>query len=591
MSIRPRLNGYRCALAVALSYACVAILPGFSVPSSFGQEQVQGEIRAYALRHRNADDLAPQLRNMLSGLAGNANVSVDRENNRLLVQGLAQSQQLALQVIQALDKPVDPPKSPAPLPNAANSSVVKSYRVSGDLDRIANQLRTRYPNGSGVRIATDPRTQQLLVIAPPALQQRIAQELSGQAPQPAATAPVRQPALPARPVVPNAAAPVRATSYQLMHTSWREFEGGLQQLLGARIRTSTARNGELLMVHLVTVNGLQPVLQIDRAANKITFERTAQTEAWRQLTHAVDTAKAAAPGELQLVPIRNADPNKVQTVVSLIRAAQNTKDGNVTAAVQAGAGRRGNDWNGQMLTKVFQQENGQPLQPNPATAPPAAAQPGAPAAAQPGAPVGVGDELGVDDDGTGGLLGPVQIEFLEGLDIIIIRGRKRDVERVQRIIAEIEEKSKETQPIVEVHHLKHIDNEAAVTLVTELYDEILSARQGQVSIRALVEPNAILLIGRKESVEEVIKLIEKLDQPDTGDFTIIRLKNISALDAEVTVRGFFVTRPGQDDNPRLGLGTQVKIIADYLAKSAVWSRASMRTVARPRRRWRLRSFV
>ncbi|MDP6059757.1 MAG: secretin N-terminal domain-containing protein, partial [Pirellulaceae bacterium] len=261
MSIRPRLNGYRCALAVALSYACVAILPGFSVPSSFGQEQVQGEIRAYALRHRNADDLAPQLRNMLSGLAGNANVSVDRENNRLLVQGLAQSQQLALQVIQALDKPVDPPKSPAPLPNAANSSVVKSYRVSGDLDRIANQLRTRYPNGSGVRIATDPRTQQLLVIAPPALQQRIAQELSGQAPQPAATAPVRQPALPARPVVPNAAAPVRATSYQLMHTSWREFEGGLQQLLGARIRTSTARNGELLMVHLVTVNGLQPVLQ------------------------------------------------------------------------------------------------------------------------------------------------------------------------------------------------------------------------------------------------------------------------------------------------------------------------------------------
>ncbi|MDP6058691.1 MAG: secretin N-terminal domain-containing protein, partial [Pirellulaceae bacterium] len=287
------------------------------------------------------------------------------------------------------------------------------------------------------------------------------------------------------------------------------------------------------------------------------------------MTHAVDTAKAAAPGELQLVPIRNADPNKVQTVVSLIRAAQNTKDGNVTAAVQAGAGRRGNDWNGQMLTKVFQQENGQPLQPNPATAPPAAAQPGAPAAAQPGAPVGVGDELGVDDDGTGGLLGPVQIEFLEGLDIIIIRGRKRDVERVQRIIAEIEEKSKETQPIVEVHHLKHIDNEAAVTLVTELYDEILSARQGQVSIRALVEPNAILLIGRKESVEEVIKLIEKLDQPDTGDFTIIRLKNISALDAEVTVRGFFVTRPGQDDNPRLGLGTQVKIIADYRTNSLI----------------------
>ena len=36
-------------------------------------------------------------------------------------------------------------------------------------------------------------------------------------------------------------------------------------------------------------------------------------------------------------------------------------------------------------------------------------------------------------------------------------------------------------------------------LVTEIYEEIYSPRQGQVVIRALVEPNALLLIGRAES--------------------------------------------------------------------------------------------
>ena len=108
-----------------------------------------------------------------------------------------------------------------------------------------------------------------------------------------------------------------------------------------------------------------------------------------------------------------------------------------------------------MLAKVFQ-ENGPA---NPAAAQPGEVQPGA---VQPG-PAGAGNSLTIEDDGAGGLLGPVQIEFLEGLDIIIIRGRKRDVERVQRIIADIEAKSKETQPVVEVHHLKFIDGEAAVT--------------------------------------------------------------------------------------------------------------------------------
>ncbi len=572
MSTRPRLNGYRCALAVALCCAGQVFAPAISSNRCVAQEQVQGEVRAYPVRHRSAEDLAPQLRNMLSGLSSSSGVSVDRDGNRLLVQGVAQAQQLTQQVLQVLDQPAIPTNG-VRAPSAEENSVVKSYRVNGDLERIAEQLRVRYPANSGARIATDPRTHQLLVIAPPTLQQRIAQELPGQTPPPADAALDRgpQPTPPAagaeQPAAANTPPAAAANGYQLRNLAWREFEAGLGQLLAGRIRTETARNGEVVLVRLATAEGLQPVLRIDRPANRVDFEGTPQAAVWRQLVVAMDTAKLAAPGELKMVPLRNADPNKVQTAVSLMRAANNDE----VTAMEANAGRKRGEWNGQMLAKVFQ-ENGQPLQPSAAGAQPdAGGQAGTPDAAGPGDGGTEGNPSGDEGDGTGGLLGPVQIEFLEGLDVIIIRGRKRDVERVQKLIAEIEAISVETQPIVEVHHLKHINGEAAVALVTELYQESLSARQGQVSIRALGEPNAVLLIGRKESIQSVIDLISKLDQPatDAGNFVIIRLKYIAALTAEQTIRGFFVADPGRDDNPRPGLGTQVKVIADYRTNSLI----------------------
>jgi hypothetical protein len=41
----------------------------------------------------------------------------------------------------------------------------------------------------------------------------------------------------------------------------------------------------------------------------------------------------------------------------------------------------------------------------------------------------------------GGLIGPVKVEFLEGLDSIVIRGHKRDVERARKIIEDVERAS------------------------------------------------------------------------------------------------------------------------------------------------------
>ena len=39
------------------------------------------------------------------------------------------------------------------------------------------------------------------------------------------------------------------------------------------------------------------------------------------------------------------------------------------------------------------------------------------------------------------MLGDVQIEFIQDLGVLIIKGNRRDVEKVQKIIAEIEKQS------------------------------------------------------------------------------------------------------------------------------------------------------
>ena len=178
------------------------------------------------------------------------------------------------------------------------------------------------------------------------------------------------------------------------------------------------------------------------------------------------------------------------------------------------------------------------------------------------------------------MIGPVQIEFLEGLDVIVIRGHKRDVERVRKIIAEIETFSTETQPSIEIVHLQHVGSQVLADLVTTVYNEILSPRQGQVTIRALVKPNALLMIGRPESVETVKDLIAKLDQPTKPEtqFEVFPLKHISAVDAQTTIQSFFVDRLGQTQQQttqaaqgaaRPALGTRVNVVADYRSNALI----------------------
>ena len=55
----------------------------------------------------------------------------------------------------------------------------------------------------------------------------------------------------------------------------------------------------------------------------------------------------------------------------------------------------------------------------------------------------------------------MQIEFVEGLDVIVLRGNERDVQRVMEIINQIEQLSAVTVPTIEVYQLQNVDSRAS----------------------------------------------------------------------------------------------------------------------------------
>ncbi|MDR3109916.1 MAG: hypothetical protein LBU65_09575 [Planctomycetaceae bacterium] len=148
-----------------------------------------------------------------------------------------------------------------------------------------------------------------------------------------------------------------------------------------------------------------------------------------------------------------------------------------------------------------------------------------------------------------GLLGPVQIQVLDELGTIIVRGNKKDVAIVIDMIRQIEAVSMESEPNISVFRMKQADSTRVAEIVRSLYNQIYLARRGTVSITALAKPNVILLIGQNESVETASMLIEKLDMdvPPNDQFVVVRLRN-SASDTMKTQLDTFYTRTSTLDS-------------------------------------------
>lgn len=391
---------------------------------------------------------------------------------------------------------------------------------------VATKLSLRYRELPGVTIAPDAANQQLIVMAPPQAQIAIQSDLS------------RMLASTVKQTSATSAGPL---TLRLENISWREFERDLKQAAGQNVPMTTRNNGNQVTFQLNVTPMQGTLIEVDRRQNQVTVRAPDPAlPGWQKMIGALDRVPNRYDDITRVHRLTNAEIAPVQRTMRLLRAIRPDSSigfnpGNFRNAV---------------------------LQADESSTPPAG---------QPGP-----DGRAMADDLEGaGPLGDVQIEYVPELGQIIVKGATRDVQRVMELIKEIESKAELTQPDSDVVPLKHADANAVAELLTQLYEDVLSTRQGDVSITSLDSPNSLLLIGRTEAIAALKELIAKIDQPieESSRLRVFRLQNASARDAQESILEFFSNRPTIEEDLRNGIGPRVRISADYRTNSLIVSAA------------------
>lgn len=435
----------------------------------------------------------------------------------------------------------------------ADAVVLRTIQMpAAYVSKVSTTLEMKYRDEPSVQVSPDVKGSRLVILAPASLQQQIqavAMQVFVAESQPGASnAGIAQAGASATPAALASGVRTAGGAMQVKLTSidWRQFEDSLQVVAGKRVPVTTSQNGERAVFQLTGVPLDGTTIEVNRRENMVTVVAPEPSmPGWQKMIRSIDQTAGRADDVIEMIRVENAKPAPIQRAMRLL---DQLPDGQSTTIVPAKPG--GNKFQ----PTVFQN-------PAPAAGQPAPAQPPADPNAPPQAP---GEE-------TTGMIGDTQIQFVPELGIIIVRGAKKDTQRVLDVIRQIEEQSVLTQPEIEIVTLKHLDNTAAANLLKTLYTEVLAARQGEVNITALDQPNALLLIGRREALANAMDLIEKLDQPldASSKLRVFRLEHASATDAEQAVRSFFVDRPGQVEEVRPGFGTRVRILADYRTNSLI----------------------
>lgn len=452
---------------------------------------------------------------------------------------------------------------------ARPAPVLKAHNCpAGDVETVAALLRAEYQNAADVLIVPNPRTQQLLVQAPPEVHSRIAQRLAAlqRGVGSGASRAAQGTAGSSRVFDPHAP---KSTTLALQHIGTEKLEDALTSLFGPRLTPAQPSELGARSYQLALPGNRSIRIELHPQTGRVALQGpAANVEACARLVQAVDIPQPTGEESLRLIALRQAAPATARRIVDAIQASNGMQvvRGPMVASLfqQSGDGLQP-PAAAQVTTRQPPREAATPPvrdvstqvgadAPPPAAPAGEAAPPPAPGQAAAGQPARAGQE-------GAGMIGAVQVQLLEGLDVLVISGHQRDVKRVQEIIEQIERLAAETEPAIEVYQLRYVNSIAIADLIGPLYDEIFFARRGDVSITALVKPNALLLIGRRENVQLVIDLVRKLDKPVAPDtqFQVFRLKHAAAATVQATVQNFFVMQ--------YGLGTRVWAVADYRSNS------------------------
>ncbi len=528
--------------------ACSLLALAFCV-SAGAQTDAGGEYEVYPLQYKSAADVEKMLAEMLSDLGEATHVVADLRRNQILLRGPEQAHRIARELVDSVDHPPGAKASTKP------EVKVKGYPCpKSQLADVAERLRLRFADRRGVRIAADPQSSRLLVLAPLEVHELIAREL--------ATAGVGLGGAGSAANAKSLAKQVPGEQFVgLVYSRVDRMEPQLLRLLGSRLEPRPNRPPGRPDYLFVDAAGRRVELTVDRKGNGILIVGTqALVRQFVLLVHALD-ALEGPPQQLgrtvRIVPVHRADPTKVRQAVEAYRSGSDARgsprrgSGQPTAPEKQSPKIEGMGWSDRSNA------GGVELVQYAVPAEGAGAEPSGRSAVE-AIPTTEAElkELEAERDRLREVGERVDIDTLEDLGVIILRGPDRDLDEVSRIIAEIERLSALAEPEVYVYALEHVSSTGLLEIIELVAEDVAGGRQGSVHITDLVKPNAILLIGWGEALEAIKELIARLDQPVAPEtqLRLFPLENAAASAVSSTIDGFFAERSG--------LGPRVDIDAD-----------------------------
>lgn len=508
-------------------------------------------MQAFPIQHLPVAQAQQQLS---QALGDSVEIVPDPAKNRLIVSGSDEAIRITGNLLATIDRPTNS------ITNTATSRSASTYTVPANSQtELTRYLESLYTPAAGLSITANAGRNELTVIASPQVQGEIAEILASRGIRKAGAINIdKTPA---------------TRSVGLRRIDWRRFEASLVSTWGNRLSVQSLMQGQRVRVILphTGADGVAPVeMLIDRSANQITLQgATTLVDAWTRAIARLDEGEPAARAESAWIAVARPSSPDLKQALSYLRLSGES-DTTTGTTIRA----RNASFAGTPSTRPasFQEP----------AAPAGVPTPGAP---QGQAPQGQGGEPGADGSAPGqggeqaqGALGPVQLEFIEELGIVVVKGDPKDVARVRQLIQEIEDLANATVPTTELVMLKSVDSQAVATIAQGLYDNAFAVRQGNVTVTPLVKPNAVLIVGPEESVKFLKGLIDQLDQdaPPESEFRVFRLKYMSSEDMRSRINEFYLgisstgfAGQGIQQGERPGLGTRVRVISDYRSNSLI----------------------
>lgn len=173
------------------------------------------------------------------------------------------------------------------------------------------------------------------------------------------------------------------------------------------------------------------------------------------------------------------------------------------------------------------------------------------------------------DEAIGNFKGEVNIEVIDDLNVMIIRGNQRDVDQIMKVIERIEKLSMNTAPQLRLHRLANVDAEALAELMVAVYEKLIkfpgraTQPRESVAIIPVAKPNSLLIVAPQADLDTIIELADQLDQPvdPQTEFEVFPLKFANAMDVEAMLTSFY--------QGRTALGTKVLIIPDSRSNALI----------------------